>query len=146
MQLIMHEPECFERRANERIDSIATRSGESIEDVSDRLRARMAEHDESVGAIVVANNKLARSIDIHIEEFRNELYHSLEKTKSSEEMRDARVRDLMKRFDEYVGQQNSRMQRFAVDSVALRREIQARVSTSRPASEPAKTPQIFHVT
>ena len=56
---------------------------------------------------------------------------------------DAQLRDLMKRFDEYFGQQNSRMQRFAVDSDALRREIEARVSTSRPAAEPTKTPQIF---
>ena len=116
------------------VNSVATRSRESIEDVSDRLRARMAEHDDSVGAIVAANIKLARSIDVHIEEFRSELYHSLERTKSSEEMRDAQLRDLMKRFDEYVEQKNSRMQRFAVDSVALRREIEARVSTSRPAS------------
>ena len=57
-------------------------------------------------------------------------------------MRDAQLRDLRKRFDEYVGQQNSRMQKFAVDSVALRREIEARVSTSRPASEPTKIPQV----
>ena len=142
MQLIMHELGCFERRANDRIDSVARRSRESIE-VSDRLRARIAEHDESVGAIVAANNKLARSIDVHIEEFRNKLYHSLERTKCSEEMRDAQLRDLMKRFDEYAGQQNNRMQRFAADSIALRREIEARVSTSRPASEPTKTPQIF---
>ena len=128
VQLITFELEYFERRANDRIDPVATRSRESIEDVSDRLQARIAEHDESVGVIVVANNKLARSIDIHIEEFRNELYHSLERTKSSEEMQDAELRDLMNRF--------------AVDSVALRREIEARVSTSRPA-EPTKTPQIF---
>ena len=94
---------------------------------------------------MVANDKLARSIDVHIEEFRNELYYSLERIKSSEDMRDAQLHDLMKRFDEYVEQQNSRMQRFAVDSVALRREIEARVSTSRPASEPTKTPQIFDV-
>ena len=73
----------------------------------------------------------------------SKLYHSLERTKSSEEMRDAQLRDLMKRFDEYVAQQNSRMQKFAVDSVALRRENDARVSTSRPASEPTKTSQIF---
>ena len=58
-------------------------------------------------------------------------------------MRDIQLRDLMKRFDEYVVQQNSRMQKFAVDSVALRREIEARVSTSRPASEPTKNPQFF---
>ena len=73
MQLIMHELECFDRSTNERIDSVATRSRESIGDVSDRLRARMAEHDESVGAIVLANNKLAMSIDVHIEEFGKEL-------------------------------------------------------------------------
>ena len=65
MQLIMHELECFDRRTNERFDSVATRSKESIEDISDRLRTRMVEHDEAVGAIVAANNKLARSIDLH---------------------------------------------------------------------------------
>ena len=69
IQLIMHELECFDRRTNERIDSVATRSRESIVDVSDRLRTRMAEHDDSVGAIVAANNKLARCIDVRIEEF-----------------------------------------------------------------------------
>ena len=52
----------------------------------------------------------------------------------------------MKRFDEYVAQQNARMQKFAVDSVALRREIEARVSNSRPASEPTKHPQFFDMT
>ena len=83
MQLIIHELECFDRRTNERI----MRSRESIEDVFDPLRACMAEHDEAVGAIVVAHNKLAMSVDVHIEEFRKELYHSLERTKSSEEMR-----------------------------------------------------------
>ena len=103
----------------------------------------MTEHDESIGAIFAANNKLAKCIDVHIEEFRKELYHSLERTKSSEEMRDSQLRDLMKRFDEYVAQQNVRMQKFAVDSVALRREIEARVSNSRPASEPTKHPQFF---
>ena len=40
----------------------------------------MTEHDESIGAIVAANNKLARCIDVRIEEFRNELYHSLERS------------------------------------------------------------------
>ena len=145
VQLIMHWLKCSDRRTNERIDSVARRSRESIEDVSDKLRTRMAEHDDSVGAIVAANNKLVRCIDVRIEEFRNQLYHSVErtKTKSSEEMRDAQLRDLMKPLDEYVSQQNSRMQKFAIYSVALRREIEARVSTSRPASEPAKNPQIF---
>ena len=48
-----------------------------MEDVSDHLRARAAEHDESVGAIVVANSKLARSTDVHIEDCRNELLYYL---------------------------------------------------------------------
>ena len=143
VKIMMHELECFDRRTNERIDSVATRCRESLEDVSDRMRIRMTEHDESIGAIFAANNKLAKCVDLHIEEFRKELYHSLERTKSSEEMRDSQLRDLMKRFDEYVAQQNVRMQKFAVDSVALRREIEARVSNSRPASEPAKHPQFF---
>ena len=118
VKIMMHELECFDRRTNERIDSVATRCRESLEDVSDRMRIRMTEHDESIGAIFAANNKLAKCIDVHIEEFRKELYHSLERTKSSEEMRDSQLRDLMKRFDEYVAQQNVRMQKFAVDSVA----------------------------
>ena len=106
----------------------------------------MTEPDESIGAIFAANTKLARCIDVQIEEFRKQLYHSLERTKSSEEMRDTQLRDLMKRFDEYVMQQNSRMQKFAIDSVALRREIEARVSNSHPASEPTKHPQFFDMT
>ena len=110
------------------------------------MRIRMTEHDESIGAIFAANNKLAKCIDVHIEVFRKELYHSLERTKSSKKMRDSQLRDLMKRFDEYVAQQNVRMQKFAVDSVALRREIEARVSNSRPASEPTKHPQFFDMT
>ena len=143
IKIMMHELECFDRRTNERIDSVATKCRESLEDVSDRMRIHMTEHDESIGAIFAASNKLAKCLDVHIEEFRKELYHSLERTKSSEEMRDSQLRDLMKRFDEYVAQQNARMQKFAVDSVALRREIEARVSNSRPASEPTKHPQFF---
>ena len=138
MQLIMHELACFDRRTSERIGSISVKRRESIEDVSDRLRARMAEHDEVAGAMMVANDKLAMTIDGHLDTFRKELYYSLEKTMSSEEMRDAQLRDLMKRFDEYVAQQNSRMHKFLIDPVALRREIEARISTSRPASEPTK--------
>ena len=49
---------------------MSVKSRESIKDVSDKLRARMAVHDEAVGAIMVANNKLAMSIDVHTEEFR----------------------------------------------------------------------------
>ena len=143
IKIMMHELECFDRRTSERVDSVATRCREFLEDVSDRMRIRMTEHDESIGAIFAANNKLAKCTDVHIEEVRKELYHSLERTKSSEGMRDSQLRDLMKRFDEYVAQQNVRMQKFAVDSVALRREIEARVSNSRPASEPTKHPQFF---
>ena len=145
IKIMMHELECFDRRTSERIDSVATRCRESREDVSDRMRIRMTEHDESIGAIFAANSKLATCIDVHIEEFQKELYHSLERTKSSEEMRDSQLRDLMKRFNEYVAPQNVRMQKFAVDSVALqlRREIEARVSNPRPASEPTKHPQFF---
>ena len=143
IKIMMHELECFDRRTSERVESVATWCRESLEDVSDRMRICMTEHHESIGAIFAANNKLAKCLDVHIEEFRKELYHSLERTKSSEEMRDSQLRDLMKRFDEYVAQQNVRMQKFAVDSVALRREIEARVSNSRPASEPTKHPQFF---
>ena len=130
MQLIMHEIECFDWRINERIASVITRNRESIEDISDRFRSCMVEYDESVVIIVVANNKIVRSMDVHIEEFhnvRNELYRSLEKTKSSEEMRDAQLRKLMKRFNEFVEYQNSKMQRFALGSIAVPREIGARV-------------------
>ena len=136
MQLIMHELERFDRRTDERIDSFSATSRESIENITDRLRARMAEHDEIVGAMMLANDKLAITIDGHLEIFRKELYYSAEKKKSSEEMRDARLRDLMKRFDEYIAQQNSRMQNFLTDSVASRREVEARFSISRPAAEP----------
>ena len=92
IKIMMHELECYDRRTSERLDSVAAKCRESLEDVSDRMRIRMTEHDESIGAIFAANNKLAKCIDVHIEEFRKELYHSLERTKSSGEMRDSQLR------------------------------------------------------
>ena len=70
IKIMMHELECFDRRTNELIGSVATKCRESLEDVSDRMCIRMTEHDESIGAIFAANNKLAKCIDVHIEEFR----------------------------------------------------------------------------
>ena len=103
----------------------------------------MAEHDEIVESMMVANRKLAESVDDHLDSFRKELYNSIGQAKSSEEIRESRLKELMRRFDNFVGQQIARMQKFVVGSTALSREIEARVSVSRPASEPTKNPQFF---